>query len=273
MGEQQEEKSPLAIFQYQWKLTNVTKKTILSNMLQFCGEKVFRAGLKTGQDTTRTLHFLITDLAKIGFKVDAVFFSTSKDNHARKMKMNLKIGKEKETLGKVQLYSERLSSTIVPTDTISFNFQVYISGVVEMYQYYQKDLLLNEHLWLSSMNHVGTDFEIITVKKTFSVHKFILAARSPVFDAQFNENKLISKQTFQDVDAACMEKFLKFVYIGELEGSINNSQLQKLSSTYQIKTLESICAEVASQDMDRDQMVKLVLLLNPIPGNCSVEIK
>ena len=139
-----------------------------------------------------------------------------------------------------------------------------------MYQYYQKDLLLNEHLWLSSMNHVGTDFEIITVKKTFSVHKFILAARSPVFDAQFIENKLISKQTFQDVDAACMEKFLKFVYTGELEGSVTNSQLQKLSSTYQIKTLESICVEVASQDMDKDQMVKLVLLLNPIAGNCSV---
>lgn len=270
MNEQQEENSHFAIFHYQWKLTNVKGKTILSNMIQFRGEKVFRAGIKK-QETYSTLHFLIVDLAKLGLKVESVFFSTSEDI-AKYEKMAIQIGKEKEQLGKVQLYSAPLSSNFSTAD-ISFNFQVYISGAVENFKYHQIDSLLNNDLWLSANNQIGTDFEIKTAKKTFFVHKFILAARSPIFAAELSENKLMSKQTLDFVDAAYMEQFLKFLYTGELEGSVNSPQLQQLAIAYQIKTLESICAEAASQDMDRDKMVELVLLLNPTVGNSSVEIK
>ena len=66
-----------------------------------------------------------------------------------------------------------------------------------------------------------------------------------------------------------MEQFLKFVYTGQLEGTISNpNKLRALATTYQIKTLESIC-EAASKEMDKDQMVKFVLQFKLLAGSIS----
>ncbi len=131
----------------------------------------------------------------------------------------------------------------------------------------QKDSLLNEQLWLSAQNEIGTDLNITDGKTIFPVHKFILSARSPVFANQFNNEK--KEETYLDVEADCMEQFLKFVYTGKLEGIITTpKKLKELASTYQIKTLERIC-EAASKEMDDDLMVKFILEFESFVGDCS----
>jgi len=130
-------------------------------------------------------------------------------------------------------------------------------------------------LWLSAQIEIGTDFDITVGKKILPVHKFILAARSPVFPAQFNDEK--KEEIYLDADSTCMEQLLKFLYIsGELEGTIKNPKLKEWASTHQIKTLETIC-KATSNETDEDQMmVKFVLQCEPlvgIQGRRSLEIK
>ncbi len=218
--DEQEKKPTLAIFEFQWNLTNIPQKTgtILSKMIEFRGEKVFRAGLKN-QDavpvphsyaqTSSTLLFTTTDLAKMGLRADTVFYSDMQRGIVMK-KMYLVVNKEAadNLNGKVQLFTASLKSSA--TEKESFKFHVHITGVVEDFQFNQKDSLINEQLWLSAQNQVGTDFEITAGKKIFPAHKFILAARSPVFAAQFDEEK--KEETCLGVDADCMERFLKFLY-------------------------------------------------------------
>jgi len=279
--QQQEKKSTLAIFEFKWEVTNTPKKTgtVLSKMIEFRGERLFRAGLKNqsavsypyAQASASTLLFMVTDLAEMGLKVETVLYdddiSTYPSGNSMK-KMDLKI----RAYGKVQLFTSTLSS-YAAGNKLSYKFRVYITGVVEDYQFRQKDSLLNEQLWLSAQNEIGTDFDIIVGKKIFTVHKFILAARSPVFANQFNDEK--KEENCLDVDADCMERFLKFLYTGESEGAVNNPKLKELASTYQIKILESICG-AASKEMDEDQMVKFVLQSEPLVGTLgsgSLEIK
>ena len=273
MGEQQEEKSAFGIFEFQWKLINIPKKTILSNMIDFRGQKLFRVGLKNQGTSSPTLLFLTTDLAKMGLKVDTVLFSTTQSFEEEKML--LKTEKAEGEFGRVQLFTALVNGGTVITGNESYTFTVYIIGVVEDYKIQQKDSLLTNELWLSARNRIGTDFEIIAAnKKIFPVHKFILAARSPVFAAQFNEKEVKFKQVFE-VGATCMEQFLKFIYNGELEGSIS-PKLKELATAYQIKTLESICeaSSAAPQaNFNGDEMARLVLELQPEAESNPVEIR
>ncbi len=212
-GQQQEKKPTLAIFEFEWVLTNTVKKTgtILSKMIEFRGEKLFRAGLKnqsqvhTHTQESSTLLFMVTDLAKMGLRANNVLYS----KHGRVMEKMDELGNEAED--KVQIFTAQIG--YIATGKESYKFHVYITGVVGHYQCNQKDSLINEQLWLSSENQVGTDFEITAGEKVFSVHKFMLAVRSPVFAAQFNK-ETIEKFYFDDSD--CIEEFLKFVYTGQL---------------------------------------------------------
>jgi len=87
MEDQKQEKKPtLAFFEFQWDLTNTAKKTgtILSKMIEFRGEKLFRAGLKNqGKEShphikeTSTLLLMVTDLAKMGLRANNVLYSKS----------------------------------------------------------------------------------------------------------------------------------------------------------------------------------------------------
>ena len=61
----------ILIVPYEWKLENVQKdfKTIVSNMILFRGEKVFRAALKKSDKEQWTLVFLAINLNKIGLQL------------------------------------------------------------------------------------------------------------------------------------------------------------------------------------------------------------
>ncbi len=52
-----------------------------------------------------------------------------------------------------------------------------------------------------------------------------------------------------------MEQFLKFVYTGELEGSVGK-ELMTLATTYKIKTLEELC-DTASHGIEEALMASL----------------
>jgi len=286
MEDHQEEKPTLAMFEFKWELTNVPKEAvvILTNMIEFRGEKSFRAGLKkhesdyessyshtrASSSSSSTLLFMTTDLAKLGLIAETVLYTIDGGRSTEKMRLVTSNDPDDNFNGKIQLFKANLGSTKAGKQ--SYKFLAYISGVVEDYQFRQRDSLINQQLWLSAQNQVGTDFEIIVGKKIFIVHKFILAARSPVFEAYFNNERNVELVDFDD--DFCMEQFLKFIYTGELEGVIQNpDKLNQLATFYKIKTLETICGAALQEIIDEDQMLKFVLQFETtLAGSCSIEI-
>ena len=88
MEDEQKKKPTLAIFEFQWNLTNIPDKTgtILSKMVEFREEKIFRAGLKNQSgvslrftQASSTLLFMTTDFAKMGLRAETVLYN---DNEA-----------------------------------------------------------------------------------------------------------------------------------------------------------------------------------------------
>jgi len=243
------------LFRHQFDLTEIEPKTktTLSQMIHFGGEKSFRFILKN-RDSVPHLFLLATNLNKMGNKVvDAHLFC---DNNGQPFfvddgGMELKTSSQDGT-GSFQMF-ETVINGIVSGD-VSFDCHIYIKSIVEVYKIQLIDNHLSNQLWSTVVNQDSTDFNLITRGKTFPVHKFVLAARSPVFSALFDNGTLQLKLPF--VNAACLEQFLKFIYTGELEGPVISDQLMKLAKTYKITTLIELC-RAASHDIPLGELATM----------------
>ena len=252
----------LMIVSYDWKLENVEKdfKTIASKMVLFGGEKVFRVALKNSENGQATLIFLAINLNKIGLEVsDVVCDKESFDTHC-KMNENGPLRKKEE--GNFQLFTSQVD--VVSSE--NFVFQIHLKGIIDGYSYHPCDRLAKEQLWSVVNSKLHADVEFIVQDKRFSAHKAILAARSPVFRAEFTkeESKKDNPHQIQidDVDASSLEQFLYFVYTGaflefdytgEPAPMLANKDLLKLAGRYQLKTLENLC-QVALLEVNAEQM-------------------
>jgi len=191
------------------------------------------------------LFFYTANLHKLGLKVTGVSFSSG-NGKIRDVEMKEFAYSEAVKNSGLQLFDVFMGCI---THCASFNFTVYLSSIIPAYQVEQIDAVQREKLWLASGNENETDFKIqITGGKSFPVHKFVLAARSPVFAAQFiiqqNQGEVDQVIMNFDVDETCMKQFLKFIYTGELDGPVT-SLLMQLATHYQIETLEKICQAAA----------------------------
>ena len=151
----------------------------------------------------------------------------------------------------------------------NFRFEIYTAGTTENYGVLQVDNRLNGQLWSSVMNRSGTDFEVVAEEKKFPVHKYILAARSPVFADQFSKEPLNQDASktmkIKSSRIGSMETFLKFIYTGELDSPVKDDQLMHLAKIFRVKTLESLC-EAASYNIDESEIARLALQLRT-PGS------
>ncbi len=255
---------PYLVLQYEWDLTGIIDEgfnngTILSRMIEFHKEKPFRVGLKSKSYSNYTILFLSTDLNKLGLKVVQVNVSYPSDpTQTTSLEAN------KEETGSIQLFTAS-SNWYMASKNPVFTFHIYLMPIIlENYQVEQRDQLLKEKLWTSSR----TDYELMAYGRKFPVHQWVLAARSPGFVDEFKTHQ--NNQSMHHADADCMEQFIDFIYTGELVGQVT-SQLNQLATTYQIKTLESICQSALSDD-SRD-LASLALQMKPEGELRSTQIK
>ena len=139
----------ILIVPYEWKLENVEKdfKTIVSNMILFRGEKVFRAALKKSDKEQWTLVFLAINLNKIGLQVSDV--ACGKEGADTNCKMKEYIPDKNKVKGDVdegnlQLFTCNVE--IVFAETFTFIFQIHLEGIVAGYSYNLRDRLGKEQL-------------------------------------------------------------------------------------------------------------------------------
>ena len=271
------------IIQYEWVFANVEKvpKTFASKMIRFRGLKVFRLGLKNLVTASPFLFFVAIDLNKIGLNVEQVIWGVQGKAIGPSTMSEMK--KEEiddatfEGRSNLRLFKSVLDKQVIGTCT--FLFRIYITGSVPGYSYRLCDRLAKDQLRAAAKSKNGADVEFVVKGKTISAHKAILAARSPVFAAEFTKeqpagdasgnqsgpssnkrkrrNDGLHQIRIDGVKPSTVEEFLDFIYTGESVSSLANEELLKLAVKYKLKTLIRLC-RAALMAIDATQMAKLM---------------
>jgi len=252
-----QEISPLFALEYEWNINGINQdqSLLFSKKFMYQNTDLFHAGMKmaaTQQSSNpASLFLLATNLQKIGLKVMTVSYTEAAycapDNEMQEMEL----GNEVEKGPGIQMFIAPLK-LLKEQELLDFNFHftIYLTSIVDTYRVRQMDGLLSRQLWSSVTDRQDdwADFNLIANdRKIFPVHKWMLAARSPVFAVLFSFEELFSgEEEMKSIDHAMdctseeMKKFIKFIYTGELEG-LASHELMQLAAKYEIKTLEDIC--------------------------------
>jgi len=102
----------------------------------------------------------------MGLLAETVLYTIDGGRSMEKMRLVTGNDPDDNFNGKIQLFKANLGNTKAGKQ--SYKFLVYISGVVEDYQFRQRDSLINQQLWLSAQNQVGTDFKSIVGIRRYS---------------------------------------------------------------------------------------------------------
>ncbi|KAJ3677157.1 hypothetical protein LUZ60_002881 [Juncus effusus] len=117
---------------------------------------------------------------------------------------------------------------------------------------------LNQHIGYLLETGDGADVTFTIRGETFNAHKCVLAARSPVFRAQFfgpMKVKHGDSIIVDDIEPAVFRGFLHFIYsdsVSELdeEVMVMYQHLLVAADRYEVKRLKSICENKLSQNID-----------------------
>ena len=265
------DKSYHTVLDYKWQPMGVERRpgTILSKMITFQGQKLFRAGLRN-EVISSTLLFMTFGLPKMGLDDYAYVFVTGPRNTCQAMSLEIEEDEPPQRARSVQLYTAKLETMM--SGDLSFTFHVCIRAKVPNYHAERIDLLLGQQLWSAAVNQRGTDLILFAEGIRFPVHKFILAARSFVFA---NQIQAIEAQQQEPLIAfpnkSILEQFLKFIYTGELVGEVSNP-LWQLAVDYQVETLINLCREAGlnrlnQEDHLNDDIARLALMLKANENN------
>ncbi len=236
--------------------------TIASKMILFRGEKVFRVGLKN-YAVDPVLFLVAINLNKMGMEVkDVKYGIQGSDIGPATM---LQMTKEDTGVGEGNLlvFTYLLDKKIVGNCT--FSFRISIEGIYSGFSYQLSDRLAKDQLWATVKDNQWTDVELIVKEKKISAHAAILAARSEVFADEFEKKQPGRNGPHQvrldGVEPSTVEKFLHFVYTGELIGTFADEELLKLANKYGLDSLSGLC-RVALKKIEATQMLKLMESIN-----------
>ncbi len=145
-------------------------------------------------------------------------------------------------------------------------FFVKMISTIPTFSYKPRDLLYPSEIWSAAARATDitermTDVEIIVgfdEPFSFNAHRFILSARSPVFDVMLNgafEEARTGVVRITDVNPDTFALFIKFLYTGLLP-IYDDQQLMKnlfeLADRYDVVTLANFCRPSSEDPVDED---------------------
>ena len=142
--------SPVLEFQWEPKGIEASPGTILSEMINFQGQKIFQVGLRNGPGSSILL-FVTFGLKKMGLHEYLKVVVTGPGN----IRQNLRFEKEDDNPPSVQLYSTKFNDMM--SGDLSFIFHVYLNTCAEVPNYYplRVDTLLGLQLWSAAVTDKG----------------------------------------------------------------------------------------------------------------------
>lgn len=144
---------------------------------------------------------------------------------------------------------------------IKVKMQVYIfdncaipSDVEPTLERLVKDLCLNES---------KSDFKIICENEELPCHKFVLSARSDVFQAMFEGCESIEKSQgfvkIEDISVSTMKTFLTFMYQDVINSSDIDANLLIAADKYNVKRLFNICLRHLDKTIDVENVMSIMI--------------
>ncbi|KAJ8675028.1 hypothetical protein QAD02_010814 [Eretmocerus hayati] len=109
-----------------------------------------------------------------------------------------------------------------------------------------------------------SDIELVAKTVKFPAHKIILASRSPVFTAMFEndmQEKLSNTIDIPDIEPDVMIKLLSYIYtdtVEDIEDSIED--LIAAAEKYELEGLKSMCSEVIVEKLDKENVIPSLIL-------------
>ena len=237
-------------FKYEWTTSTYFTK---SDILKLDGETVWCVGVKHNPRLSRYLLYFVSKCRHhSGFDVQEIFFTTHQT--ATRMPMILAARE-----GSTRVFSYEMTDWKTP---ITCTFWVSVVETVDDYSYQLGDRLLAADLWSSLSNQLFTDIEFLVGDQKFPAHKVIVATRSPVFAAMF-QNDMREARTNQvkieDMEPTVFREFLYFLYTGQLN-SVCLNELHQAADKYQVETLKRLCSN-QPQNLDASDLTSLVMSL------------
>ncbi|XP_035224377.1 speckle-type POZ protein B-like [Stegodyphus dumicola] len=110
-----------------------------------------------------------------------------------------------------------------------------------------------------------SDVDIKVDSKTFSAHKFILCARSPVFSKMFETEMIESKENIveiSDADPDTIDEFLFFLYCGHLRKPLEETskKLYAVADKYDVPALKKRCSSFFKSNLDCKNISEMLRL-------------
>jgi speckle-type POZ protein len=100
-------------------------------------------------------------------------------------------------------------------------------------------------------------------------HKFMLAARSPVFRTMLSIDMKEAKEGFVEVPdfgSVVMKEVLRFIYCDEVEDIVDiASSLIFAAEKYELEKLKKICIESMIENLSKENVIECLLITEKIP--------
>ena len=129
---------------------------------------------------------------------------------------------------------------------------------------------LHRHLGDLLSSKAGADVELLVGGETFSAHRYVLAARSPVFKAEFfgsmEESTTKNAIRIDDMEAQVFNALLTFMYTDALpdmdqqEESAMAQHLLVAADRYDMERLKLICEDKLCNHIDTSSVATILAL-------------
>ena len=250
-----------------WKLFDLNDRSVITSGLKSditakspIG-KPFRAGINNLHSTQ--ILFMSSGLLKSGLKIVAVSCTYSREDGTFPQIMST-VNQENRP---VQLFKHTIPIRL--TGNMEFAFHISLTGIVENYQSRLSDMYQRNQLWNFAELRQNTDVEFVVRRCNFSAHKFVLAARSPVFAAMLTSGmseSISNRIKIDDVAPTTFKQFLKFLYTGEYTTEACSPHkiqaLFQVADKYQVDTLKQIC-QYPTHELDPTELTASFLDCRP----------
>ena len=204
-------------------------------------ENVFQFGIGSNEKGNllnyACCYINFAELSQIGFKATAVTCNKNSSGLCDSYKMD-QVGSDSTC----SLFHLDLSFRT----TTQLIFRVYLAPTVEHYALHRFDALSGQNLWTAAVSALLTDVLFHVGDVAFPVHKFVLSARSPVFQVMFESNMIESRTgrvQIVDAEPEIFKQFLYFIYTGQLMKPASQ-ELGVVADKYDVETLTSLCQSV-----------------------------
>ena len=106
-----------------------------------------------------------------------------------------------------------------------------------------------------------TDWTLVCQGKEVPCHRFLLAARSKVFNRIVKGTPLCQRLEIANADLASVQAMLKFIYTDTVDvDDCLNGNLFALAATFQIPNLQTRCEQILGESINVDNAVTILQL-------------